>query len=137
MNVKTNVGKPFLKLLQRHFPKSHTLHKIFHRNMVKISYYCMRNIDLLYRHTTSKFWIPAKNILDAITEFEMNVFWKINVLHSILCMKQKSLMKPKMNVKIISVLLKHHSKKDWQTTLDTSNKKSLRIAVNFQSTSGL
>ena len=44
MNVKTNAGKTFLKLLQRHFPKRHPMHKIFNCNMVKISYCCMRNM---------------------------------------------------------------------------------------------
>ena len=31
-NVKTNIGKTFLKLLKKHFPKGHKLHKIFNRN---------------------------------------------------------------------------------------------------------
>ena len=88
--------------------------------------------NLLYRHTANKFWIPAKNILDAITESEMNIFWTINVLHSKLCTRQRSLIKPTMNVKDILLLLKYHSKKDWETILETSNKKSMRIALNFQ-----
>ena len=37
MNVKTNVGKTFLKLLQRHFTKRLPMHKIFNRNKVKIN----------------------------------------------------------------------------------------------------
>ena len=44
MNVKTNAGKTFLKLIQRHFPKRHPMQKIFNRSTVKISYYCMRNM---------------------------------------------------------------------------------------------
>ena len=36
-NVKTNVGKVFLKLLKKHFPTSHILHKVFNKNTVKIS----------------------------------------------------------------------------------------------------
>ena len=42
----------------------------------------------------------------------------LDVLHPILRMKQRSLIKPTMNVKIISVLLKHHSRKDSGTTRD-------------------
>ena len=38
----TFVGKTFLKLLERHFPKQHPMHRIFSRNTVKISYCCMR-----------------------------------------------------------------------------------------------
>ena len=45
MNLKTNMGKTFLKLLQRHFLKRHSMHKIFNRNAVKISYCCMRNME--------------------------------------------------------------------------------------------
>ena len=36
LNVKTNAGKKFLKLLTRHYPKSNPLHKLFNRNTVKI-----------------------------------------------------------------------------------------------------
>ena len=43
-NVATNVGRTFLKILDEEFPQSHVLHKIFNRNTVKISYYCMPNL---------------------------------------------------------------------------------------------
>ena len=42
--VKTNIGKTFLQLLSKHFPKNHKMYKIFNRNTVKISYSRMRNI---------------------------------------------------------------------------------------------
>ena len=44
LNVKTNVGKRFLKLLTCHFPKGNPLHKLYNRNTVKISYCCMKNM---------------------------------------------------------------------------------------------
>ena len=44
MNIKTNVGATFLKLLDKHFPKSHPLHKILNRHNVKISYRNTPNI---------------------------------------------------------------------------------------------
>ena len=44
-NVKTNIGKTFLQLLSRHFPKDHQMHKIFNKNTVKVSYSCMNNIS--------------------------------------------------------------------------------------------
>ena len=44
-NVKTNIVKIFLNLIKKHFPKTNKLHKIFNRNMVKISYSCMSNIS--------------------------------------------------------------------------------------------
>ena len=46
-NVKTNIGKTFLQLLSKHFPKDNQMHKIFNKNTVKISYSCMNNISLI------------------------------------------------------------------------------------------
>ena len=43
-NVTTNVGKVFLKLIDKHFPPSHKLRPLFNRNNLKISYSCMSNI---------------------------------------------------------------------------------------------
>ena len=37
-SVKGNIGRIFLRLLLKQFPRSHTMHKIFNRNTVKISY---------------------------------------------------------------------------------------------------
>ena len=41
INVKTNVGKEFLKLIDTAFPTSNPLHKLFTRQTLKISYKCM------------------------------------------------------------------------------------------------
>ena len=43
-NVKSNVGKEFLKLVDRAFPPSNPLHKLFTRHTVKLSYKCMPNM---------------------------------------------------------------------------------------------
>ena len=43
-NVVTKVGHYVLKLLDKHFPKHHKLHKIFNRNTVKVSYSCIKYI---------------------------------------------------------------------------------------------
>jgi len=49
--VKINIGREFLKLVDKHFPKSGTLSKIFNRNTIKISYSCMPNFaSQLTRH---------------------------------------------------------------------------------------
>ena len=45
-NVKTKVAENFLRLIDKHFPKSSILHKIFNRNSVKVSYSCMSNIKV-------------------------------------------------------------------------------------------
>ena len=43
INVKTNIGEKFLKLINKCFPKSHPLSKIINRNTIKVSYKCMPN----------------------------------------------------------------------------------------------
>ena len=42
-NVETNVAKTFLRLIDKRFPKSHKLHKIFNKNNLKVSYSCPTN----------------------------------------------------------------------------------------------
>ena len=52
-NVKTNIGKQFLKLINKHFG-NHKYHKLFNRNNVKISYSCMDNMKkILNSHNKS------------------------------------------------------------------------------------
>ena len=48
-NVTTNVAKTFLNLLDKHFPKSNKLHKIFIRNTVTVSYCCTENVTHIIR----------------------------------------------------------------------------------------
>ena len=43
-SVKTNIGKLFLRLINKHFPPTHKYRKIFNRNTIKISHTCMPNI---------------------------------------------------------------------------------------------
>ena len=42
--VKTKIGKFFLQLIKKHFPKEHKFHKIFNKNTLKLSYSSMSNI---------------------------------------------------------------------------------------------
>ena len=39
--VKTNIAKSFFRILDKYFPKSHSLYKIFNRNTIKISLWTM------------------------------------------------------------------------------------------------
>ena len=43
-NTATNIGRVFLNLVKKHFPRQHKFHKIFNKNNVKVSYSCMPNI---------------------------------------------------------------------------------------------
>ena len=54
LNVKTNIGKVFLKLVRKHFPRSHKLCKIFLLNTLKISYSSMPNVKNLIKQHKSK-----------------------------------------------------------------------------------
>ena len=50
-HVKTNVGKIFMKLIIKHFPKHHRYHKIFNKNTIKLSYSCMPNMkNIITKH---------------------------------------------------------------------------------------
>ena len=42
--IKSNIGRMFLSLVDKHFPRSHVYHSIFNRNTLKISYSCMSNL---------------------------------------------------------------------------------------------
>ena len=57
-NVSTNVAKTFLSLIDKHFPISNKLHKIFNRNNIKVSYSCTKNVERIIkshnRNVTSK-----------------------------------------------------------------------------------
>ena len=44
LNVATNVGQEFLKLIDKHFPPGHILHSVINRQTVKIGYRCMPSI---------------------------------------------------------------------------------------------
>ena len=46
-NVKTNIGKIFFKLLNKHFPRGHKFYKIFNKNTVKLTYSSTKNMDSL------------------------------------------------------------------------------------------
>ena len=43
--VNINIGKVFIKLVNKHFPKDNPLHKIFNKNNLKVSYSCTANMD--------------------------------------------------------------------------------------------
>ena len=53
-NVSTNIGKSFLAILDRHFPESHKLYKIFNQNNVKISYSSMHNFTSIINSHNKK-----------------------------------------------------------------------------------
>ena len=45
--VVNNIGKEFLKLIDKYFPPQHKLHKILNKNSIKISYSSMPNMKAI------------------------------------------------------------------------------------------
>ena len=65
LSVKTNIGRSFLRLLDKHFPKGHEYGKLFNRSKVKISYSCMPNIKgAIQAHN--------KKIINSLSESKTN-----------------------------------------------------------------
>ena len=60
INVKTNISRIFLQLIDKHFLRHHKYLKLFNRNNIKISYNCMPNMAKVIRnHNTSLLKDPA------------------------------------------------------------------------------
>ncbi|GFS04173.1 hypothetical protein ElyMa_006489000 [Elysia marginata] len=60
-SVSTNVAKTFLSMIDRDFPKTNKLHKIFNRNTVKVSYSCMPNVNLTIQNHNKKLLQQHRN----------------------------------------------------------------------------
>ena len=48
-NIKTNIGKTFLRLVKQHFSKHHKLNEIFIKNTLKLSYCCMKSMSSIIK----------------------------------------------------------------------------------------
>ena len=54
-HVQTTVGKQFLHLIDKYFPKHNKLHNIFNHNTIKVSYSCMDNVGkIINAHNKAK-----------------------------------------------------------------------------------
>ena len=53
-SLKTDFGRKFLHLLDKHFPRDHILHKIINRNNVKLSYSTTKNMKRVIQSHNSK-----------------------------------------------------------------------------------
>ena len=65
-DVHTNLGQKFLKILDKCFPSTHKLHKLFNRNTVKLSYSCMPNMKTAIDRHNSKLLQTDKNETDRL-----------------------------------------------------------------------
>ena len=67
--VKTNIGKEFLKIVSKHFPKSGFYGKLFNRNTIKISYSCMPNLEQEISNYNHKTLQNSNEIVDDDKKF--------------------------------------------------------------------
>ena len=44
IRLKTNVGRKFLRMVDKHFPRGSVLHPLFNRSKLKVGYRCMPNM---------------------------------------------------------------------------------------------
>ena len=63
MNVKTNAGKTFFKLLQKHFPPNHSMCTKFNKNKIKISYSYCPNIGSIISSHNNKHILNLNSIM--------------------------------------------------------------------------
>ena len=123
--------KTFVRLLQRHFLKQHPMHKIFNHGTVKKSVLHKKHgisshIKQILNPSKCNFRVRNECPLD-------NKCLASNIVY-----KAKVSNETNNECKNYLALPKHHSKKDSETTLEETLKiKSMRSALNFQSTFGL
>ena len=61
-HVKTDIGRKFLNLIDKHFPRGHAYAKIFNRSTLKVSYSCMPNMaTIIKNHNNSVLKVPVEN----------------------------------------------------------------------------
>ena len=78
-NVETNIGKEFLKLIDKYFKPGHKFHSLFNRKNLKISYSCMPNIEKIIKSHNSKILNKQPEPKKFVTaERKMNARWKEN-----------------------------------------------------------
>ena len=90
-NVKTNIGKIFLKLVKQHFPKHHKLNKIFNKNTLKLSYCCMKNMSSIIKQHNVNILSAESNVKrSTVFVYELSriesrcsnlaIFWDISII---------------------------------------------------------
>ena len=84
-NVKTNIGKLFLKLVRKRFPQNSKYHKIFNLNTSRLSYCCTTNVgkETSSNNRTLKCWTKQMTTSNAnvIADQNQTAHWMVS--HSI------------------------------------------------------
>ena len=69
LNVMTNVGKEFFKLVDQCFPPGHPLRKIANRQVIKISYSTTPNMNKIIASANSNILTPEETHKNSISKF--------------------------------------------------------------------
>ena len=135
--VKVSIGRIFLRLLSKYFPRNHTMHTIFNRNTVTIRCSCLRYISSIISSHNRKILSPkqqsfgcncrVKNECPLNGECQTpSVTYTADVVNDSNDNKKK----------FISDQLTPRLKKGTKITLEILNMRSTKTVQNEQSTSG-
>ena len=115
-NVKANIGKLFIKLVRKHFPKNSKYHNIFNLNTLKLSYCCTTNVgNIIIQHN-------SKVATNVIPDQNRTAHWMVSVSLDVLYTKLH--LKHLATVLFTMELMKGSSK------CGTITKKNLSYTVN-------
>ena len=124
------MGAVFSKLLKEHFPTIHVLRKILHKNIVKIKYSCIKNIN-------SAISSHSKNILNPKTElYRCNCWYEESFPLNRECLTPQAVYRTIVtnvaneDIKITSVWQISHLKKNIVTTKEISSVRNTVIPQN-------
>ena len=129
--MERNIGETFLKLIDKHFPKTNKYHKIFNRSNVKVSYSCLPNFANMIKSHNNRI----------LTSEKIQGQQKCNCRQKDTCPLEgncfSALWKriPSVTESITTVLLKIHLKTNFISTAIPSNMNIRQILQNYLSIS--
>ena len=138
--MKTNIGKLFLRLINKNFLPTHKYRKIFNRNTIKVSYSCMSNIkSKISTHNRKMLNKPVNQITGKFNCIKKNTYpLKGHCLLKTSCIyRQQSLTKRITSPKIIKELVKTHLENDTETIKDHSTLIYIKTIRNYPSSTGI
>ena len=90
LNIKTNIGKVFIKLVRNHFPRSHKFKRIVNLNTIKISYSLMSNVKKLIKQHNSKILSKDQNKMQQSGNFRIKECCSLSGKYLHQCMVYKA-----------------------------------------------
>ena len=79
LSVKTNIGKIFVKLVKKHFPRTYKFDKIFNLNTIRISYSSNFNVKNFSNSKIWRFWDMSKIQRSCNYRIKEVFLWMVNV----------------------------------------------------------